>query len=206
MHWQVTASWRTPSRAELDGRGQGSNLAVHFFGPVRFRRGLLPGDGVGGEQALRGNVAPGPLDYHGAGQGEVGVQVADGEVEAVFETFVLRVPQGMKGFHPGMAVDGPQARESRRELPDFVIAVAAPYGLVGHDQFVRPGGLPPGQQGHGFAAVAGINGPEKGHGRQEQGRGQGRGVEQDFGPLGLKPGNARGWDHGLEKRRALHQE
>ena len=86
----LTAALR--SRPELDGRGQGSDFPVHFFGPVRLRRRLVPGDGVGGEQALRGDLAPSPLDDHGARQGEVGVQVADGEVEAVFEAFVLRSP------------------------------------------------------------------------------------------------------------------
>jgi len=127
-------------------------------------------------------------------------------VEAVFEAFVLGVPPGMKGVDPGMAVDGAQARQPGRELPDLIIAVAAPHGLVRHHQLISPGGLPPGQQDHGFGFVAGINRPEKGHGPEEKGRGQGRGGEQDFGLLGLQPGDARGRNHGLKKRGALHQE
>ena len=116
------------------------------------------------------------------------------------------VSQRVKGVYPGMAVDGAQAHQSGRELPDFVIAVAAPHGLVRHHEFISPGGLPPGQQDHGFGCVAGINRPEKGHGLEEKGGGQGRGGEKDFGLLGLKPGDARGRDHGLKKRGALHQE
>lgn len=91
MYWLCAVHCSLGSRPKLNGRGQGSDFPVYFLGPIRLRRGLVPGDGEGGEEALRGDLAPSPLDHHGARQGEVGVQVADGEVEAVFEAFVLGV-------------------------------------------------------------------------------------------------------------------
>ena len=87
-----------------------------------------------------------------------------------------------------MAVDGAQAGEAGGEVPDLVIAVAAAHGLVGDDQFIGAAGLPPGQEGHGFAFVAGIHRPEEGHGLEQEVGGEGRGGELDPRRLGSSQG------------------
>ena len=206
MYWIVTAHCSLPSRPELDGPGQGGDLFVHHRGPVRLRRRLAPGDGVGGEHPLRRELAPVALDHHGAGQGDLAVDVAQGEVEAVLEAFVVVIPFRMEGLGAGVAVDGAQADEPGGELPDLVVAVTAPHGLVRHHQFIGLGALPPPQEDHGFALVAGEDRPEEGQAFQQQPGGEGRGVDAHPGLLGPEPGDARRRHHGLKKRGALHQE
>ena len=116
------------------------------------------------------------------------------------------VPLGVEGLEPGMAVNGAQAEEAGGKVPDFVVAVAAAHGLVRDDQLIGPGGLPPGQQGHGLALVAEVNRPKEGHRLEQEVGGQRRGAELDARLLGLQPGDAGGGHRGLEEGGALHQE
>ena len=133
-------------------------------------------------------MAPEALDHHGAGDGQVAVDVAQGDMKAVLVAFVGLVPFGVEGLHPRVAVDGAQAHKPGGEVSDLVIAVAAAHGLVGDDQFVGAGGFPPGQQGHGFTFVAGIDRAEKGQGLEEQGAGRGGAVRRTSGSWGSSQG------------------
>jgi hypothetical protein len=188
------------------GRGRGGYFVLHLPGPIPGRRRLGPGDGIRGDEVFRVQIAAVALDYHGAREAQVAVEVAHGEVQAIVVMLVSLVALRVESLKAGVAVNGPQAAEPGGEIPNLIIAMAACHGLVGDDQFVGVAGLPPGQQGHGFALVAGIDRPEKGHRLEQQCRGQWRAAKAHLRFLGSQPGYARRGHHGLEERGAFHQK
>src|SRR5208337_1685656 len=113
-----------PSGAELDGTGQGGYLVLHLPGPILGWWRLSPGDGIGGDEVFRGQIAAVALDYHGARKAQVAVEVAHGEVKAVFVTLVGFVALRVEGLKGGVAVDGTQAAEAGGEAPNLIIAMA----------------------------------------------------------------------------------
>ena len=78
---------------------------------TRRRSNLPPGApdprGWGrGEEMLRGDLAPEPLDHHGTGEGQVAVDVAQGEVKTVLVAFVILIPLGVEGRHRSRSMYG----------------------------------------------------------------------------------------------------
>jgi len=150
---------------------------------------------------FRGQIAAVALDYQGASKAQVAVEVAHGEVKAVFVALVGFVALRVEGLKAGVAVDGTQAEEAGGEIPNLIIAMAASHGLVGDEQFIGVAGLPPGQQGYGFALVAGIHRPEKSRRLEQQARGQRRAAKAHLRFLGASQGmpaaGTTAWKNGV---------
>ena len=67
---------------------------------------------------FRWQIAAVSLHYHGAGKAQVAVEVAHGEVKAVFVALVGFVTLRVEGLKGGVAVNGAQAEEAGWEIAE----------------------------------------------------------------------------------------